>query len=225
MRAVERAPGRPPADGHHGTGRALADLARAVDHAAHSGEETRARILHVALELIADNGFAGTTTREIAERLGFTKAALYYHFHTKDELLEAILEPVLDEVETLVRAARDAARGGGRSCAPRRLLEGYVALVATHADLIRVLYNDPSVKQCSALLAVVPLFEAMVPLLADCDEPGTVERTRVRAALGAVHSAILHARPGDDADDVRQTAIESACGALGLATAARPRQR
>ena len=46
-----------------------------VTHA-HAGDQTRARILDVALELIADRGFAATSTREIAERLGVTKAAL-----------------------------------------------------------------------------------------------------------------------------------------------------
>ena len=39
-------------------------------------DETRDRILEVTLQLIADHGFAATSTREISERLGFTKAAL-----------------------------------------------------------------------------------------------------------------------------------------------------
>ena len=59
-----------------------------VDAPAH--DDTRARILKAALHLFAEHGFAGTSTREISERLGFTKAALYYHFRTKDDLLAAI---------------------------------------------------------------------------------------------------------------------------------------
>ncbi len=55
--------------------------------------DTRERILAVAQELFIDQGYDGTSLREIADRLGFTKAALYYHFRSKDEILVALLEP------------------------------------------------------------------------------------------------------------------------------------
>jgi AcrR family transcriptional regulator len=48
---------------------------------------TRERILDVALDLFIEKGFDKTSLREIAEQLGFTKAALYYHFASKDDIL------------------------------------------------------------------------------------------------------------------------------------------
>ena len=51
---------------------------------------TRERILDVALDLFIEKGFDGTSLREIAEKLGFTKAALYYHFASKDDILMAL---------------------------------------------------------------------------------------------------------------------------------------
>src|SRR5262249_33846507 len=51
---------------------------------------TRDRILDVALDLFIEKGFDGTSLREIAERLGVTKAALYYHFASKDDILLAL---------------------------------------------------------------------------------------------------------------------------------------
>lgn len=51
---------------------------------------TRARILDVALDLFIDKGFDKTSLREIAERLGFSKAALYYHFASKEDILMAL---------------------------------------------------------------------------------------------------------------------------------------
>jgi len=51
---------------------------------------TRERILDVALDLFIEKGYDGTSLREIAERLGFTKAALYYHFASKDDILMAL---------------------------------------------------------------------------------------------------------------------------------------
>src|SRR5579871_5338427 len=58
--------------------------------AAHVKENTRERILDVALELFIQQGFDGTSLREIAEQLGVTKAALYYHFESKEDILMAL---------------------------------------------------------------------------------------------------------------------------------------
>ena len=53
-------------------------------------QSTRERILDVALDLFTEQGFDGTSLRQIAERLGVTKAALYYHFTSKDDILMAL---------------------------------------------------------------------------------------------------------------------------------------
>jgi AcrR family transcriptional regulator len=51
---------------------------------------TRERILDVALDLFVEKGFDGTSLREIAEELGITKAAIYYYFASKDDILMAL---------------------------------------------------------------------------------------------------------------------------------------
>jgi AcrR family transcriptional regulator len=51
---------------------------------------TRERILDVALDLFTEKGFDKTSLREIAEQLGVTKAALYYHFASKEDILMAL---------------------------------------------------------------------------------------------------------------------------------------
>ena len=48
---------------------------------------TRERILDVALELFNEQGYDQTSLREIAARVGVTKAALYYHFEHKEDIL------------------------------------------------------------------------------------------------------------------------------------------
>jgi AcrR family transcriptional regulator len=55
-----------------------------------AGASTRERILDVALDLFTDQGFDGTSMREIAERLRITKPSIYYHFASKDEILLAL---------------------------------------------------------------------------------------------------------------------------------------
>ena len=55
-------------------------------------EGTKERILESALELFAQNGYLGTSMNDIAGRLGFTKAALYKHYGSKQEILDKIVE-------------------------------------------------------------------------------------------------------------------------------------
>ena len=55
-------------------------------------EGTKERILRIALELFAQNGYLGTSMNDIAGQLGFTKAALYKHYSSKEEILDKIVE-------------------------------------------------------------------------------------------------------------------------------------
>jgi AcrR family transcriptional regulator len=54
-------------------------------------EERREHIIDAAIELFSTSGFAGTTTRRLAEAVGISEAALYLHFDTKEELYQAII--------------------------------------------------------------------------------------------------------------------------------------
>jgi AcrR family transcriptional regulator len=174
-------------------------------------DRTRGRILEVALELFAEHGFAATSTREISERLGFTKAALYYHFRTKDELLEALLEPAINGLRQL--AAQDV---DPSPSARRAAMAGYVDLVAANAELIRVLTQDPSVSNRPELTNHKEMFYRLGQLLSGHDDPSVAEMTRVRAAIGGVHTALVFAEPGEDQATVRAATLAAACGALGI---------
>jgi AcrR family transcriptional regulator len=64
-----------------------------LDKAPLQGEEkasTRERILDIALELFTEQGYDKTSLRQIAERLGFSKAAIYYHFASKEDIFMAL---------------------------------------------------------------------------------------------------------------------------------------
>ncbi|KRD18725.1 MULTISPECIES: TetR/AcrR family transcriptional regulator [unclassified Streptomyces] len=63
---------------------------------------TRQRIQDVALELFAEQGYEKTSLREIAERLEVTKAALYYHFKTKEEITVSIFTDLTKPIEDLI---------------------------------------------------------------------------------------------------------------------------
>ena len=54
--------------------------------------DTKERILETALELFAQSGYLGTSMNDIAKKLGITKAALYKHYTSKQEILDQIVE-------------------------------------------------------------------------------------------------------------------------------------
>lgn len=69
----------------------------------HSDLAPRDEILEASARLFITKGFAATSTRDIAERVGIRQASLYYHFKGKDGILDELLQmsvrPSLDKVE------------------------------------------------------------------------------------------------------------------------------
>jgi len=73
------------------------------------GEETRRSILHATSALIAESGWSGFSTREIAARAGVTQGVVSYHWRSKDELVrEAALAAAAGSLEPAVAALREA---------------------------------------------------------------------------------------------------------------------
>ncbi|WIM93512.1 helix-turn-helix domain-containing protein [Actinoplanes oblitus] len=75
------------------------------------GVDTKAKIRGVAIELFTERGYEATSLREIAERLGITKAALYYHFSSKESIVLSIFQAHLDALDALVAWAREQPPG------------------------------------------------------------------------------------------------------------------
>ena len=69
--------------------------------------DTRARIIEVSLELFSEHGYEQTSLREIADRLGVTKAALYYHFKTKDDIVLGIVERMAAPIDETIAWGRE----------------------------------------------------------------------------------------------------------------------
>lgn len=67
--------------------------------------ETQSRILQAAIASLAELGYAGTTMSGIAERIGVSRAALIYHFNSKNALMAAVIDAIYDEMGAMFRAA------------------------------------------------------------------------------------------------------------------------
>ena len=118
--------------------------------------------------------------RDLAEALGMTKAALYYHFPGKADILLALVEPLLDELD----AIGDSAAERGREASIR----AYVCLLAARAPGMIGLMSDVSAKRdLGERLDAERRFRSLERKLA----AGSADVICVRCALGAAHLGVL----------------------------------
>jgi TetR/AcrR family transcriptional regulator, cholesterol catabolism regulator len=94
-----------------------------------NGGVRRELILDASVRLFHERGYDRTSVREIAEAVGIQKASLYYHFRSKEAILEAVHERFMDKL--FARASERHAAGG----APDELLSGYIT------DLLTMMRN------------------------------------------------------------------------------------
>jgi AcrR family transcriptional regulator len=104
---------------------------------------TRRRMLDTALQLFGRFSFAGTSMQMIADELDLTKAAIYYHFRTREQLVIALMEPILREIAAVVDAAE---RQRGPRARAEAMLTGYADIVSRNRALAAVTTFDPGVR-------------------------------------------------------------------------------
>ena len=102
--------------------------------------DTRQRILDVAAHLFATHGFAGTSIRDISDELGVTKAALYYHFASKEVLLEHVVAQAFRSVTAVLSEERDLTTREERA---RFIRDAIVAVSDCDPDVVTVM-KDPN---------------------------------------------------------------------------------
>ncbi len=149
-----------------------------------SRTDTRARIQQIAVELFAEHGYEGTSLREIAERLGVTKAALYYHFKSKEDIILSLVEDYQAQMDALIAwAGSHPANAETR----REILSRYMHIVAERSQVFRMLHQNQAALNTMAS-ALRTLKTAPLQLADQLAGPGATlrERARVMMALGAM---------------------------------------
>ncbi|MFF4922859.1 TetR/AcrR family transcriptional regulator [Kitasatospora sp. NPDC001261] len=106
---------------------------------------SRERIVAAALRLIDDEGLDALSTRRLASELSVSGPSLYNHFATKDELLDAVVDSVIGEVDLSMFGTTGVAGAGGGSWpeALRDWARSYRAALAAHPNIVPVLAQGP----------------------------------------------------------------------------------
>jgi AcrR family transcriptional regulator len=159
------------------------------------GEATRERILDVALELFTGQGYDKTSLRDIAERLGITKAALYYYFERKEEILLELhlrLHEIGDEAFGELDALRDEQ---ARADAMPGLVDSFIGRIAENRSLLLLHVRNPGALDSLAtnerhLAANEDILEKFRRLLSS-PEIALEQRVRLACAIGAAFGGLF----------------------------------
>ncbi|MEV0719050.1 helix-turn-helix domain-containing protein [Asanoa sp. NPDC050611] len=172
-------------------------------------ESTRGRIQAVALELFTENGYEKTSLREIAERLGVTKAALYYHFKSKDEIVSSFAEDRLRRLDEIIEWAQAQPPGPERR---QKLLSRYADefFASNHPSVMRFFeQNQTVVKTMSAGVEMRDRMMRVAGLMADdADDPPA--QLRAALALFAVHGSWFAIKREIPLEERKRIALEVA---------------
>ena len=177
--------------------------------------DTRTRLIEAAIDLFTRHSFAGTSLQMIADELGFTKAAIYHHFRTREQLLAAVIEPMLDELRAVVESAEAKRTPHARA---EHMLSGYAALAVRNRGLVAVLATDPSVATVLTDRAEWgKLILRQLALLADVD-PGPAGEVKAAVVFAGIAGAAGPTWGNLDDDALREHLVDAGRRILGLRT-------
>ena len=174
--------------------------------------DTRSRVQKVALELFAEQGYEKTSLREIAERLSVTKAALYYHFKSKEDIVHSLTDDYFAEIDALLDWAKEQPRSDQTQ---RAILERYVGIVMSGSEVFRfVEQNRASIQAMETGKDRFARFrdrlDTLVDLLAGAEAP-LRDRMRATAAVLSVGATChFYLQQVDDPDKLRAIVLEIA---------------
>ncbi|MER5394673.1 TetR/AcrR family transcriptional regulator [Saccharopolyspora sp. NPDC002686] len=108
----------------------------------------RQQLIEATVELVADRGYAGASLSRIAERAGITKAAVLYHFPSKDAVVRAAHEHALTALTSQVAAAVEAADPAHGPAAYIRSMVGHLREHPRHTRMIiEAMTNESAERQ------------------------------------------------------------------------------
>jgi AcrR family transcriptional regulator len=193
-----------------------------VTKEAHARQDTRGRIQSVALELFAEQGYDKTSLREIAERLGVTKAALYYHFKSKEDIVTSLVEDYFGQIDELVAWGKTQPKTPETRA---ELLRRYFGIVTAGGEVFRMLqHNQASVNSLAHAKNRSEFFrERMDNLVAVLTEDDPPLASQVRAAVALVSvsfGCMFYADRFDDTGELRDTVLDIAFGLAGAGSPA-----
>lgn len=172
--------------------------------------DTKQRIQDAAKELFVAKGVQRTSLQDIADRLGITKPALYYHFGSREELVRSIVGPLIEDGERFL-----CDQEGRADSSPRDLLEGYFDFHFRHrADLVLLVAELTTLAELGLIDAMLAWRDRLGKLVFG-SEPTLHQSARAVIAFGGLQDCCLQF-PDTPYAELRDAVVAGALAALGV---------
>jgi AcrR family transcriptional regulator len=144
----------------------------------------RDTLLTAALDGFTQRGYDATSVAELAATTGMSKAAVSYHFRTKNDLLHAVADPLLDSLDTLIQRHPLAPHWPDEV---RALLEDYLSTLTDHSQVAAWVDSDKAVLNHPQIGARLQRnTERMRQAITGSTANSTAAAARAMAALGSL---------------------------------------
>ena len=154
----------------------MATPVRATSTRAAQAERTRQQILETAQRLFAEHGYDATSLQMIADEMGLTKAAVYYHFPAKVDIRHEIIMAGVQQLKALLD---EAAAIRGRRARVEHIVDGFVDFFVESRQY-PLTSTDPAAKREKLDEEPLSMRRRVVELIFG-DHPTATERLAIRA--------------------------------------------
>jgi len=121
----------------------------------------RERILNTAVQIFAEKSYEGSRIDEIAKAANVPKSLIYYHFKSKEEMLQVMIDNFIKEYLELIEDTVEENHQEKAEELPKRMRNRYYEFGQRNADLVRVILID-SLKKSKEKPVLFQIVEAMV---------------------------------------------------------------
>ncbi|GMK41390.1 TetR family transcriptional regulator [Paenibacillus sp. CCS19] len=144
----------------------------------------RERILQTSVRMFAEKSFEGARIDDIAKEANVPKSLIYYHFKSKDEMLDVLLSEFITAYESLLHSG-SAAQNHSDEHATKQRMSHYYSFAMANADLIRVMFMESLKKNTDK-----PIMYRVVEVLVD-SETAADDANRKERMIGEFFTGVL----------------------------------
>jgi len=151
---------------------------------AEQARATRQGILDTAGRLFSEHGYEGASLQDIADEMGLTKAAVYYHFPSKADILRAIVVPTFHALNDLLDIAETKR---SRTERMRVIVNGLVDMLVAQREALSILMANPTTDaDHTAEEAAFDVMRQRAITLLYGENPSTDQRAALYLTIGVV---------------------------------------
>ena len=181
---------------------------------------TQQKLLDAALEAFSENGFKGTSTRDIADRAGVHHPLITYHFRNKEELWRAAADRIFRRFNRAIVDAYESTRGQCPRTRTAAVIRAYVKSAAEQPELHKVIIQEASypTQRLEWLIEthLKPLFTVAVADIKELQRQGVAPQgdpallfNMIRVSAGGLLALSNEIKGTSNLDMTQQSSIEA----------------